>query len=70
MSVRPWGRRVEMRVKRTSVGICRRDWVRVKMLDGEKRGRVERRKARVVMKRIRRARETAGGMARIGMLWI
>ncbi len=52
------GRRAERRVKRTSVLICRRDWVRVKMLMGEKVGRVRRRKERVVRVRIRRARET------------
>ena len=52
------GRRVERRVKRTSVLICRRDWVRVKMLVGEKGGRVKRRKETVIMVRIRRARET------------
>lgn len=52
------GRRVERRVKRTSVLICRRDWVRVKMLVGEKGGRVKRRKEIVVRVRIRRARET------------
>jgi hypothetical protein len=52
------GRRVERRVKRTSVLICRRDWVRVKMLVGEKRGRVKMRKEIVVRMRIRRERET------------
>ena len=64
------GRSAERRVKRTSVGIWSREEVRVKMLVGEKRGRVLRRKTTVVMARIRRARETLGGMGRMGMPWI
>lgn len=64
------GRRVERRVKRTSVEICRRDEVRVKMFDGEKGGRVLMRKATVVIIRIRRARETFGGVGRMGIPWM
>ena len=70
VGVRPSGRRAERRVKRTSVGIWRREEVRVKMLVGEKGGRVLRRKARVVIVRIRRARETLGGMGRMGIPWM
>lgn len=35
VGVRPIGRRVARRVKRTSVGICRREEVRLKMFSGE-----------------------------------
>ncbi len=70
VGVRPSGRRAERRVKRTSVGIWRREEVRVKMFGGENRARVFRRNARVVIVRIRRARETFGGMGRMGMPWM
>jgi hypothetical protein len=64
------GRRVERRVKRTSVLICRREEVRVKMLVGAKGGRVLRRKTRDVKVRIRRARETLEGTGRMGIPWM
>lgn len=40
------------RVKRTLVGVCSRDWVCVKMFGGVKKGRVEARQRRAVMKRV------------------
>lgn len=49
------GRRAERRVKRTLLGVCKRDWVCWKMLAGPKSGRVERRKTRAVRKRAFRA---------------
>jgi hypothetical protein len=64
------GRRVESRVKRTSVEICRREEVWVKMLGAEKRGSVEMRKKTVAIVRIRRAREIGGGTGRIGVPWM
>jgi hypothetical protein len=70
VGVRPSGGREERRVKRTSVGIWRREDVRVKMLGGEKGGRVLRRNARLVIVRIRRARETLGGTGRMGIPWM
>ena len=63
--MRPAGRSAESRVKRTSVGVWIRDWVRVKMFSGLKMGRVLRRKMADVTKRIVRARTTWGGTARI-----
>lgn len=36
-----FGRREVRRVKRTSVGVCKREEVRVRMFSGEKVGRVE-----------------------------
>ena len=68
--VRPMGRKAERRVKRTSVGIWRREDVRLNMFSGEKKGRVLMRKAEAVMKRIMRARETLGGTGRIGTPWM
>lgn len=68
--VRPVGRKAESRVKRTSVGICRREDVRENMFSGEKKGSVFMRKAEAVMKRIIRARETLGGTGRMGMPWM
>ena len=70
LGVRPDGRSAARRVKRTSVDIWRRDWVRVKMFSGVNWGRVLRRKKSEVMKRIVRARETGAGMGRMGMPWI
>ena len=69
-AVRPAGRSAERRVKRTSVGICRRDEVRLNMFSAENRGRVLTRKAVAVMKSIMRAREIFGGMGRMGTPWI
>jgi hypothetical protein len=68
--VRPVGRRAERRVKRTSLGIWRREEVRENMFSGEKKGRVLMRKAKAVKKRIMRARETFEGTGRIGMPWM
>ncbi len=70
MSVRPVGRRAERRVKRTSVGIWRREDVREKMFSGAKTGRVLRRKETEVMRSMVRARRTAGGAGRMEMPWI
>jgi hypothetical protein len=58
------GRRVERRVKRTSAGICRRDWVRVKMFSGERTGRVRRRKTAATARRTRIARKMPDGSGR------
>ena len=68
--VRPVGRKAKRRVKRTSVGICRRDEVRLNMFSGENRGSVLTRKAVAVMKSIIRAREILGGTGRIGTPWM
>ena len=68
--VRPVGRKAERRVKRTSVGIWRREEVKENMFSGEKTGRVLMRKARAVRKRIMRARETLGETGRMGMPWM
>lgn len=69
VGVRPVGRKVWRRVKRTSVGICRRDWVSVKSEGVVKVGKVLTRKAREVMKRIVRARDTFGGTGRTMRPW-
>ena len=66
--VRPVGRKAERRVKRTSLGIWRREDVREKTFSGEKKGRVVMRKAEAVRKRITRARETFAGVGRMGIL--
>lgn len=54
-------RREERRVKRVSVGICRRDWVAAKILNGEKGGKVRIKKVAEIMKRMRRFRAIVGG---------
>jgi len=63
------GRRVERRVKRTSVLIWSREEVRVKMLVGEKGVRVEKRKKRVVRVRLG-GRGRRWGDGRIGIPWM
>ena len=68
--VRPVGRSAERRVKRTSVGIWRRDCVSVKRFSGEEKGRVFRRKESAVMRSMRRARDTLGGMGRTVRPWM
>ena len=57
-------------MKRTSVGIWRRETVTENMFSGEKAGRVFTRNDSEVTKRIKRARCTAGGIGRMGMPWI
>jgi hypothetical protein len=58
-------------VKSTSTGIWRRDCVSVKRFSGApKKGRVLMRKESAVMKRMRSARDTLGGMGRMGKPWI
>lgn len=69
VGVSPEGRREARRVKRTSVEIWRRDCVREKTFSGVNVGMVLMRKQREVMKRIVRARETAGGIGRIDTPW-
>jgi len=54
-------------VKRTSVGICRREEVSENMFSGAKKGIVLIRNAEAVMKRMIRARETWGGTGRMEM---
>lgn len=49
------------RVKRTFVGVCRREDVATKMLVGVKYGRVERRATTAVMKRMFSAVTARGG---------
>ena len=59
--VKVWfGRKVERRAKSTSVGVCRREDVRVKMFSGENGGRVETMKRRAERKRMLRERWTGG----------
>lgn len=69
LGVRLAERNVCRRVKRTSVGICRRDWVSVKSEGVVKVGKVLMRKAREVMKRIVRARDTFRGTGRTARPW-
>ena len=64
------GRRVESRVKSTSVDIWSRELVWLKMLGAENRGRVEMRKIRAVRKSTKSARETARGTGRMGIPWM
>jgi len=65
--VRVWfGRREARRVKRTSLGVCRREEVRVRMFSGEKAGRVEMKYIVAERKRRLRDRRMAGGMGVIG----
>lgn len=68
--MRPVGRRADRRVKRTSVGIWRREEVREKMFSEEKSGRVFMREAAAVRKRIVRARDTLAGTGRMGIPWM
>jgi hypothetical protein len=68
--VNPVGRKAERRVNRTSVGICRRDDVRLNIFSGENKGSVLMREAIEVMKSIVRARVTLGGTGRMGTPWI
>mgnify|MGYP003623127099 CR=1 FL=1 len=56
-----------IRVKRTSIGICSRDCVAVKMFSGEKEGRVERSESNAIVKSIVSARFTYGGIFRIDL---
>jgi len=65
--VRVWeGRREATRVKRTSLGVCRREEVRVRIFSGEKGGRVESRYIRAERKRRFRERRIGGGMGVMG----
>lgn len=57
-------------MKRTSVGIWRREEVRENMFSEEKKGTVLMRKAVAVRKRMMRARETLAGTGRTGMPWM
>jgi len=52
LSVRPPLRVCARRVKRTSLGVCSRDCVMVKIFSGAKYGRVEMRASRAEMKRM------------------
>lgn len=54
-------------MKRTSVGICSRDAVKENTFSGENIGRVFIRNVIEVMKRMSKARCTAGGIGRTGM---
>lgn len=68
VGVRPASPRTwERRVKRTSVGIWRRDCVREKMFSGAKMGIVLIMNTQVTTKRRKSARATAGGTSRMGM---
>lgn len=60
------GRTRLRRVKRTSLGVCKRDEVRVNMFSGEKKGRVEMRAKRAEIKRMFRPRNEEVGVDRIG----
>lgn len=57
------------RVKRTSMGIWRRDWVMSKMFVGEKYGKVEMSDTTDIVNRMDNARDTEGEAGRIGWLW-
>lgn len=63
----PWGRRAASLVNRTSVGICSRDCVILKMSSVEKAGRDRTKKATAVANRINSACDTFGGTGRTGM---
>src|ERR1700709_133187 len=66
--VRPVGcRKAARRVKSTSVGIWRRELVISNMFWGEVKGRVLKRKPTAAMKRMRSARDTLGGIGRMGI---
>lgn len=65
LGAKPSGRSVWRRVNRTSVGVCKRDLVRVKRSGVVKKGKVLMRKAREAIKRIVRARDTFGGTGRM-----
>lgn len=52
---------MERRAKSTSVGVCRREDVRVKMFSGKNGGRVETMKRRAERMRMLRERWTGGG---------
>lgn len=54
------------RVNKTSTGICTRDCVLLNKFSGEKTGSVAMNATRETAKRIARARDTAGGIGRIG----
>ena len=56
----------DRRVKRTSFGVRMREEVRVKMLGGEKWGRVERRNRTVLMNRMFRDGMIVDGVGRMG----
>jgi hypothetical protein len=62
-------RRVERRVKRTSTGIWRRDWVTRKMFSGAKIGRVLKRKRAETRARRRRQREVDSERGRMARPW-
>lgn len=68
--VRPLGRMAERRVKRTSVGIWRREEVVLKMSSCEKIGRESMMKELTRRKRRRRARVSLRDRGRIGRLCI
>lgn len=57
--VSPAFRMASRRVKRTSIGMCRRDCVSVKMFSGELKGSVVYKKYMAVKKRTASAREQA-----------
>lgn len=66
-SVRPEGPRARLRrVKRTSLGVCRREDVAVKMFSGAKGGRVEASARRAETKRMVRDLETGMGIGCTG----
>ena len=60
------GRIRPRRVKRTSLGVWRREDVTANMFSGERKGRVQIKAMEAVMKRMLRARKTGTGVARIG----
>lgn len=63
--LRPRGRRVESRVKRTSVGVCSREEVTVKIFSGAKMDNERRRNIKAVIVRSISTRSTFGGTGRI-----
>lgn len=65
--VRPCDLKAFSLVNKTSVGICRRDCVKVNIFSGPKYGRVERRKMDATAKSIVRARFTEDGVGCIGL---
>lgn len=61
-SVSDWlGRMRPRRVKRTSLGVCSRDEVRVNMFSGEKKGKVKTKAMTAEIKRILRPLNAADG---------
>lgn len=64
------GRRAESRTNKMSVGICRRDSVRVNMFSGWNGGKLENSDSTAEMKRMFNARLIFGGVVRMGTLWL